>query len=639
MKRIMLSALLISLFSTTVIFSHAVPPSREGNSKLDWQDPEKTFLKVDISGKILNIEALIPKNVRQFELRIESSRNDSISRISTVSPFDPDHVSRKAMYEKTDFDTWYPVVDIRPEQGMEGVCVFKDNPTGYYTFGGPYYDDSCEIAKQIVIPSGRLEYWENSLRVSSKQIEIDKFYLRKTYPVLLREFRHEIDLLSEDWSGSVSIFIDGEEGQYELVRKDITPPKREWQNKQLEQLMGAGLSKKRLIASLEAVIDNGLRRQNLNPDSPTYGSFFTFYDMEARLHRSSYWLWGGSPIVKLVLDAIKLPEIAAKYDTASLIQRMDEVGKLYLRYQVREENHPSRGSFLVIWLRSPDGYEKWVGTSDSGIMFKWALAPLYENTGDTAYLESADFWNTEKGKLLEQHEILPHNYLYDIDEFNDSILDETGWDPEGHSVFYDITGDENYREVAKRYMEKHMPKFQNENGLWNRNWSIGKSKALPPLKMTRGTGWTMEGMLAMNEMFPDTIFLEYAIKIANQLVENQQPDGSWNFVFDAPEGDKSAIPTDKGTPLWSLLMYRTYQTTNDTKYLQSARKALLWCLDNQYLGPDPEAIGSIVGRTNASMVGYRFFFDATCAYSTGFFGLAILEELKLQETDSEKRKF
>ena len=125
----------------------------------------------------------------------------------------------------------------------------------------------------------------------------------------------------------------------------------------------------------------------------------------------------------------------------------------------------------------------------------------------------------------------------------------------------------------------------------------------------------------MNEMFPDTIYLEYAIKIADQLVENQNPDGSWNFVFDSREDDRTAIPTDKGC-LYVVLL---------PNGLLSARKALTWCLENQYVGPDPEAIGSIVGRTNASMVGYRFFYDATCAYSTGFFGLAILKELELRE--------
>ncbi|TWO34524.1 hypothetical protein E1J38_001330 [Seonamhaeicola sediminis] len=605
-------------------------------SFLSAQVVEKPTLDLKIKGKSLIVEAMLPDNVRQFELRIESSRNKPMTRFSSVSPFDPDSLIRKTLYNKTDHETWFPVVDISPELGMEGVCVFKGNPTGTYTFGGPYYDDSHELKKQIIFPSGRLEHWENSLRVSSKEIEIEHFYLRKIYPVLLKEFRHEIALLSEDWSGSVSIFIDSEDGPYEFARKTIAPENTAWKNTELEQLMHEGLSKERLITSLSAVIDNGLRRQNLNPDSPTYGSFFTFYDLEARLHRSVYWLWGGSPIVKMVLDAIKVPEIANKYDTEELIQRMDLIGKLYLKYQVREENHPSRGSFLVIWLRSPSGYEKWVGTSDSGIMYKWALAPLYETTGDSAYVEAANFWNTEKGKLIEQHDILPHNYLYDINKFHKNILDETGWDPEGHSVFYRITGDESFKEVAKRYMDKHMAKFQNDNGLWNRSWSLEKKMAVPPLKMTRGTGWTMEGMLAMNEMFPDTIYLEYAKKLADQLVENQNPDGSWNFVFDSREGDRTAIPTDKGTPLWSLLMYRIYETTNNVKYLESARKALTWCLENQYLGPDPEAIGSIVGRTNASMVGYRFYYDATCAYSTGFFGLAILKELELQEKESGK---
>lgn len=610
--------LIICVFAFHFSFMHA-------------QTVEKPDLKLKIQDKSLFVEAMLPDNVRQFELRIESSRNKPMSRFSNISPFDPDSLIRKELYNKTDHETWFPVVDISPEQGMEGVVVFKDNPTGIYTFGGPYYDDNHVLEKQIILPSGRLEYWENSLRVSSKQIEIEKFYLRKTYPVLLKEFKHEIDLLSEDWSGRVSIHIDGKDGQYEYASNTISPENTDWKNNELAKFMGEGLSKERLISALGAIMDNGLRRQNLNPDSPTYGSFFTFYDLDARLHRSAYWLWGGSPIVKMVLDAIKVPEIADQYDTENLIQRMDKVGKLYLKYQVREENHPSRGSFLVIWLRSPSGYEKWVGTSDSGIMFKWALAPLFETTGDSAYVDAANFWNTEKGKLLEQHEILPHNYLYDINEFHKNILDETGWDPEGHSVFYTITGDKSFKEVSKRYMDKHMPKFQNDNGLWNRSWSLEKNIAVPPLKMTRGTGWTMEGMLAMNEMFPDTIYLEYAIKIADQLVENQNPDGSWNFVFDSREDDRTAIPTDKGTPLWSLLMYRLHQTTNEAKYLLSARKALTWCLENQYVGPDPEAIGSIVGRTNASMVGYRFFYDATCAYSTGFFGLAILKELELRE--------
>jgi hypothetical protein len=42
-------------------------------------------MKLELNGKKLLIEAIIPKKIRQFELRIESSRNNLISRISTVS--------------------------------------------------------------------------------------------------------------------------------------------------------------------------------------------------------------------------------------------------------------------------------------------------------------------------------------------------------------------------------------------------------------------------------------------------------------------------------------------------------------------------------------------------------------------------
>jgi len=580
-------------------------------------------------GKELYLEVDLPKDVKIVELRIESTRNESITRFSTVSPYDPDSAKRKAKYNATPYDTWYPVVDIELERGMEGVCIFKNRPEGKYTFGGPFYDDESVIQKQVILPNNRLEPWENSLRVSSKDIEIERFYLRNTYPVLISEFRHTFQLLSEDWSGKISVYSVSKDEKTKLAETEFKPDRQVWKNKHLESMKGDPVNRERLIGALRATISDGLRRQNLDPDSPTYGSFHTFYDLEARLHRTSYWLWGGSPLVKMTLDALHIPEITSAFDSTLLVERMEKVGELYLKYQVREEGHPSKGSFLVIWNRDPDGYRKWVGTSDSGIMHKWAMMPLFKATGDSAYLESATFWSDNKAKILKDHEILPHYYLYDENKFAPSIFDETGWDPEGHDALYQITGNEEHRQVAKAYMAKHMAKFQNENGLWNRTYNIPKHEASPPARMTRGTGWAMEGLLAMNSMFPDTIYLEYAKKMGDHLVEHQNPDGSWYFVFDAPEDSKLAVPTDKGTPLWSLLFYRLYHATGENQYLETARKALRWCLENQYTGPDPEAIGGLVGRTNASMVGYRYYYDATCAYATGFLGLSILEELKL----------
>jgi uncharacterized protein YyaL (SSP411 family) len=175
-------------------------------------------------------------------------------------------------------------------------------------------------------------------------------------------------------------------------------------------------------------------------------------------------------------------------------------------------------------------------------------------------------------------------------------------------------------------MDKHMKVFQREDGLWHRSYDWTKDEHVESIKMTRGLGWAMEGLLAMNRMYPDTIYLDYAKKLADNLRREQNDDGSWSYIFD---GDSEVVGiSEKGTALWSLLFYQLYEATGNSDYLKTARKALGWCLENQYTGPDQEAIGGLVGSTPASMVGIREYFPASCAYTTGFFGMAILEELK-----------
>jgi hypothetical protein len=63
--------------------------------------------------------------------------------------------------------------------------------------------------------------------------------------------------------------------------------------------------------------------------------------------------------------------------------------------------------------------------------------------------------------------------------------------------------------------------------------------------------------------------------------------------------------------------------------LAAARKALQWLIDNQYIGPDPDGFGSVIGCSPHSGVVYRNWFNLSCTYTSGFFGLAALEELKL----------
>jgi hypothetical protein len=612
------------LISSLLLFSVTV----HSQNKQEPISLEKANLELTKQGKQLVVEGYIPRGFTEFELRIESDRNNPVSGAREIASTDPDPDARAEGFQASPLDVRYPVVDVVLEPGIDGVCIFEEEPTGDYIFGGPYFRETLPLRKQIELPAHKLEYWENSLMLDHTTPEIEQVYLRKTFPVILRGFNHTIELLTPDWSGRVSIAVKADGGLQEIASARIERVSLESKRAQdVERMKGSGLSRERMIAALDLLIEDGLRRQNNNPYSPNYGSLYAFYDLEARLHRTSYWNWASTQYVKMVLDATEVPEIQALYDTDELIEAVDRIGRNVLRYQLKEADHPSRDSFLVIWSRRFNRYTKWIGTSDSGVMIRWALIPLYEATGDRAYLEASEKWCLQKGALLESFDVLPHYHLYDEDRFAPRILDETGWDPEGHAALYEATGDERYRKIGKKFMDKHMKVFQREDGLWHRayDWTTGEHSET--IRMTRGSGWAMEGLLAMNRMYPNDVYLDYAEKMAAQFQSNQNEDGSWSFIFD---GDPREVGiSEKGTALWSMLFYQLHEATGELSYLQTARNALKWCLNNQYTGPDPEAIGGLVGSTPASMVGIRQYFPASCAYTTGFFGLAILEELRV----------
>jgi len=96
---------------------------------------------------------------------------------------------------------------------------------------------------------------------------------------------------------------------------------------------------------------------------------------------------------------------------------------------------------------------------------------------------------------------------------------------------------------------------------------------------------------------------------------------------------------DKGTPLWSLLFYRLYDATCKAEHLQAARRSLQWCIDNQYVGEDPEARGSIIGVNVSSGVAYGRWFRLSCSYGSAFFGLAAMEELRGSKAASVARRY
>ena len=229
---------------------------------------------------------------------------------------------------------------------------------------------------------------------------------------------------------------------------------------------------------------------------------------------------------------------------------------------------------------------------------------------------------------MTQYGLIPQDYYVDEHKFSEHTIDESGFGAEGIANLYAITKDPKYFNMAEQYIQEHLKKLSRPDGLWERGWHQ-KTGVQPTIKMTRGLGWAMEGLLAAHRNNPKGPYLALAKKMADRMQAWQKPDGHWNFITDEPV-EKVGI-SEKGTALWSYLLYQLYAASGEKKYVNMARKSLTWCMKNQYQGPDRQAYGGIIGKTIHSAVGaaFRPWFPITCAYTSAFFSLALMEELKL----------
>jgi hypothetical protein len=578
-------------------------------------------LQIKQKGDTLDLSAQLPGSVHEVKLWVESTRNAKISKITDVSPLNPDPSARTT--KNPDRDIWYPVVDVRLDAGMRGVMQFAA-PARVCTLNSQYFKDLLVCTNTTTVGGDRLLYWENSLFVEPASASLTRFYLEETVPVIDGRFHFQLQLLSKDWSGTISLHsCDGESdlahADFKTIPAQLPQPPH-----------GAELSRERLIWSLNATVSHIVASRDLNPHSPTYNGLNLFYDLDAKTYRSPYWVVGWAPPVSVLIAAEKNPEVAKNYPPGDLLAIADKIGKASLGFVVRDPENPAKGIPLSRWNRSLDfqyGFDERIAPSDGNWISRWAWLPLYEATGNVAYLDAAKTLAEATEKLIKENPLLPQDYLNDRHHWTTLTIDESGWGTEGTSELYLVTKDPKYKQFTKDYMDSHMARLQREDGLWNRGWDP-KDGVLPPKYMTRAIGWVTEGMLASNRAVPEGPYLGIAKKEADHMLEWQKPEGNWAFIANGTV-EETGI-SEKGTALWSYLLYELYKSTHEDKYLAAARKALVWCVKNQYLGPDPEAFGGLVGVTSQSAVGYRQFFPVECAYASGFFGLAVQEELDIQ---------
>ena len=599
------------LLSVLVSLSAALPSAAAADA-----------LRVSREGRRLELEATLPPGVTEVELRIVSSRNHTVAKHTDVSPLAPKSAAPRRAEPN---ETWFPIIDFELNPQMEGVATFGGRG-GLGAINGWIHRDKIMIEPQVVIPGRQLELWENAIWLEPAATTLTGFHVRQRVPVSGGKLRHALQLLSDDWSGTIAVHAVTPDGRgAELARNEVGPaPSRTKPISALAQ----GLGRQRLIDSLVATAGFNVRAHHRNPASPFDGGLFQFYDLDARTYRSVHWIWGYGPSVKLLLDAAKIPEVAARFAPGELVKVADAIGRMTLRFSERNAI-----DMLVTsrWERRPElqlGFAEALTPADGLFTMGLAWIPLYEATGDERYLTAAKRLAASIERLCEQEAIVPQNYWPATRTWSDFTIDESGFGTEGFAELYRVTGDTRYRDLSRKYLQQIVAKLERPDGLWDRSFVKTTGKSLATQRMTRGMGWAMEGLLAQHRADPQGGWLARATKMGDSLIATQLPDGSWAFNFDRPPAEVGI--SEKGTALWSLLFYRAHAASGEARHRDAARKALEWCVNNQYAGPDAEAHGGLIGVSPHSAVGYRPWFRVACTYASGFFGLATLEELKLQ---------
>lgn len=593
----------------------------------------KTTIEIEQKRKHLMVRGTVNPAVDEIEVRIASSRNESIAKFTDRSPHDINSTDRYQDIPKEpypDRQIWWPIVDVKLRDEMFATAIFSgdESKQGSYCVNGMFHEETHPLQNHSVIQREQLEHWENAFYVSGCKSVLTNFYLSCPVNVSEGEFELEISLLTEQWNGRISLHLPTEGGR-ELAADEVfveastvaaANPEESLVYKELNQ------EQQSLIEALDYV----LRSQNLDQRSAAFGGLFLFYDHDARTFRQSAWIWPWGAAIRLLIDAADLPFVASIFGKNTLYDAAKKIGEATLRFQIQDQSHPGDG--LIVCRHDPNirfsngGHTGMISPADTLFLAGWGWAPLYELTNDERYLQAMENAMHATERIMAEDVIIKQDFLTKEQFWVDHTLDESGFGMEGMAELFRLNGDHACKRIGSAYINQMIACLERSDGLWERDWTRANKGPSTTYCNTRGMGWAMEGLLAAHRLLPDGPYLNKAKRMAEHLLAQQLEDGSWSFEFDKTP-DFLGI-SEKGTALWSMLLYKFYALTGDDKHRSSARKALEWCMSQQYEGENADGRGGIIGCTPASGVIYRPFFRMSCVYTSAFMGLALLEELR-----------
>ncbi|MFI3169989.1 MAG: glycoside hydrolase family 88 protein [Faecalibacterium sp.] len=578
-----------------------------------------------------------PEGIDTLMVRIESDRNKEFYNIYTPSPNAPQGWALHSADEQGEL--WLPTVDVKITSKMNGRVHFSSTEEVTFYMNG-YYNTKPHVSENgcAILSAVEMTPWENGLYVLSKTIKPTAFYVEfpvARIPTITTVVETSIELLTEDFSGTAIAYYE-KDGKEIVVDQGVIACRnsRKMQSHYPEDKVKAALENT-LRFVMSSVIENSSAPQNKG--------MYLFYDLDSKCYRQHTWPWGWGPSIKLLLDAASSGMNFLDFSPEILADTAHRVGLTTLRLQVQNEKHIMNGAGTTRWsmrdhwtnasTAQDRGYLELVnGASDSGFLAGWGWMPIYNYLNDDKFVVASEKLAKNIQQQLDNYIVPPQEYLAATEYLSNITIDESGFGAIGLSELYLATGEQKYADLCKLYMDRHLEIFDSENGLWHRKYNHDQKKMVmtkDDMLVTRGQGWAMIGLLAAHDCCePMNKYIKRAIVLSDEIIAKQNADGSFYFRLD--EGDSYRGIGEKAVSLWCLMLYKMYRATKYPRYLVAARKALNWCIRHQYLGEDQEAFGCVPGNSEVGAVGYREYFNLACQYTSGFFGLALLEELKVR---------
>lgn len=515
--------------------------------------------------------------------------------------------------------------ELSAPENWELVVSFEENARGTWKLNGRFSKWGGEIAPQVVIPAAQLEPGENLLHVRSATLRPPTMYFRRT--IEAGEATVRVALTSPEWGGRVTLWERGDAGSWARRGETVVTPRPAtrtplrvsetwWEDR--------GLVNEAALA----VGSNLLAAQVREPGSFFEGGFHLVYDPTRRAHRMAHWVWAWGPAIDLLFalaggESAQAAGLDGAFRAAAIA-----AAERSLSYGMNDPQHPAHGVSTVRWEPSratPNGWAEYISTADSLFLAGWGWMSAYRETGRPEFLERTKLLVSAAERLMDRYPVVPQDWIVERDDWTPHTLDESVFGMIGFRRLFEATGERAVARAGTRFLDSHLEHMGRESGLLMRAWMREEDKEIwdPDIK---GHAWVIEGYLDAYRLSGDTRYLTLADQLARRVIECQAEHGGWTYLFKKPQDDDPI--DDKGTAIWAYLFYDLHKSTKNPAHLAAARRALGWCLRHQYRGDDPNLDGGIFNENSMAYVRRR---PMTILYSTTFFGLALLEELALEE--------